>query len=134
MSKLTKDKSAVRTIRIVATKVPPGRYIAHKFGELIRFAQAKALNLSVWGICEYRDNYWVGNECFLENNDSLMLLSLLDVREQREKEYAEWGDDEIYVIAGRTLPDREFKWFLLSKPEMDENMQEVEFHRPEDLN
>lgn len=110
----------------------PGQYISYQFSKLIRFAREKKLNLSEWGLCEHNNLYWMGNECFA-GSEPILRLSLLDIKEQKDREYSEWGDEEVFVVAGRTLPDEQFKWFLLSKPEMDEEMERIEFDR-KDLN
>ncbi len=133
MSKLVGGEKIVGETYIRGVDMPVGQCMAYKFSDLIRFAETNKINLADWGICEHDNCYWESYEAFIENQ-SLMRLSLLEIKEQREKEYGEWGDEEVYVVVGRTLPNAEFKWFLLSKPELNDDMHEVEFYRPEDLN
>lgn len=133
MSKLANEEKVAGDTYIYGVDLPPGQCMAYRFSDLIRFAEAHEINLAEWGICEHDNCYWESYEAFL-GNQSLLRLSLLEIKEQRDREYAEWGDEEVYVIVGRTLPNAEFTWFLLSEPELNEDMHEVEFHRPEDLN
>jgi hypothetical protein len=120
--------SEMTTFHVQATELPPGKCFTLLLKNLKDFAWEHKVDLDDWGVCEYENRYWVGCQGYVDGKQVLR-ASLLDLIEQKEREYPEWGDEEIYIISGRKRPEEPITWFLLNKSEIDESMEEVEFPR-----
>ncbi len=97
--------------------VEPGMKWYYTLDELTRPTRHKDWN--DWGVCEYEHHFWVGDRVSVEGKDTLR-LSLAEIMTQRDEEYPDWGDEEVYLLVGRDH-DGTFSWYLCSKPEFDKS-------------
>ena len=112
--------------------LPPGGSIEYSVKELTATAQKEGVDFDEWGLCAHQDMFWIGNNGFA-NNEMVLKVPLLDIIDQKEREYPDWSDREIFVFFGLDSVLGEFKWALFSKPEKEEGMQDLLFNRT-DLN
>jgi hypothetical protein len=104
-------------------RVTPGEMLCYPF--LIFTRLGESIDQDDCGVLEFCNVYWTGKRAFVNGQDALR-LSVSQINEERQEKYADWGDDEIYVLVGREEMTKKFSWLLLNEEELRDTRSRIE--------
>lgn len=114
----------MREFEIGTIRMEPGSILYFSLAQLAHAARAYEIDFGEWGLCELDDHYWVGTQCGIKGKEVLR-VSVLDAFEKRNELYPDWGDEEVFLFAGRESTSRAFQWFLLSEEDWQRKRKEL---------
>ena len=100
--------------QIRLTYAKPGTFLYYPLNTVVH--PRGDMGFDEWGICECANLFWIDGKATYEGNN-VFRVSSLDILEERDERYPDWGEEEIYLSVGLDGESGEFKWFLINQKE-----------------